>query len=362
MFPVFRAHPLLFQMLLLHLYVVAFVRSHRDPQQAVRFVVLLLVVGLILETALIIGLRNSSQAFTVLGLVRVQPPGIRSVGGTIGLSNATGAYISLLLAPALGLWLTRPSRASRAIIAVAFAAGCVVLALTLSRGAWIAVFTSLAIFCLAARRRGLITMGVPLLAAVGVLTLALLSYSSMAARIANDEGSAQSRIPLIVTAIDMIKDHPVVGVGPNNYTVALRQYGAMYGSWGNWVYTVHNKYLLVWAETGAGGIVAFLCFLLLSIQRGRRLWRLNDPFVSPIGLGIAAAFAGHMTHMFVDIFNDRASIQLLWTLAALPVALSSIPAQAIAGAWSDAVAAAPGKGTRDTGSSGSIWPKPLPEC
>jgi len=324
----FRELFLLLQMLLLYLYVIAFVRSSRNRHQAVCFVVLLLMVGLILESAVILGVRNNSEGFTVLGLIRVRGIGGRSVGGTVGLANATGAYISLLLAPALGLLLTRPAKAYRAIIGIGFSLGCVVLALTLSRGAWIAVFTSLSLFIVAAWRRGLITVGVPVLTAVGALTLGLLSYSAMAARISDDEGSAQSRMPLNVTALDMIKDHPVVGVGPNNYTVALKQYGAMYGYWGNWVYTVHNKYLLVWAETGAGGILAFVCFLLAAIRNGWRVWRTNDPLLSPVGLGVAVAIAGHMTHMFVDIFNDRASIQLLWTLAALSVALSSHPGAA----------------------------------
>lgn len=327
----FRELFLMLQILLLYLYVVAFVRSHRDPNEAVRFVALLLMLGVILESAVIIGLRNNSEELSVAGIrIRGADPDIerRSVGGTIGGANATGAYFSLLLAPALGLLLTPLSRAMKRTAVLALCGGSTVLALTVSRGAYLAFLTSVVIFCLAAWRRGRITMKVPLLIAVAVLALASLFAGDVAKRLTDDRGAAQrtahGRLPLMVTASKMIKDHPIMGVGPNNYSIALRNYGALYGYWGDWVYVVHNKYMLVLSETGIGGFVAYLCFLLQSISRGWRVWRRDDPVLSPLALGVAVAIAGHMTHMFVDIFNDRPSIQLLWTLAALTTAMSAL--------------------------------------
>jgi len=119
------------------------------------------------------------------------------------------------------------------------------------------------------------------------------------------------------TALEMIRDHPLLGVGPNNYSVAMKQYGAIYGKWGDWVYTVHNKLLLVWAETGPGGLVAFLWFLAATIRLGWQGWKAGDPWLSPLALGFTAALIGHIVHMQVDLFSARPEVQLLWVVAAL---------------------------------------------
>jgi O-antigen ligase len=118
----------------------------------------------------------------------------------------------------------------------------------------------------------------------------------------------------------MINDHPIFGVGANNYVAALREYESTFT--GDWLYTVHNRYLLVWAETGIGGLVAFIWFFLTTIRRGWIGWRLNDPVLSPVALGFTAALAARMVHMFVDIFSDRAETQLVWVIAALVVSIS----------------------------------------
>lgn len=39
--------------------------------------------------------------------------------------------------------------------------------------------------------------------------------------------------------------------------------------------------------------------------------------IAPLALGIASGIVGLMSHMFVDVFNDRNTIQLAWLLMAL---------------------------------------------
>ena len=101
---------------------------------------------------------------------------------------------------------------------------------------------------------------------------------------------------------------PILGIGVNNYVAALPRYEATFA--GDWLYTVHNKYLLVWAEAGIGGLVAFLWFLAATVRRGRSLWKERDPLLSPLALGLTAAFVGQMMHMAVDIFSSRSQVGL----------------------------------------------------
>ena len=97
----------------------------------------------------------------------------------------------------------------------------------------------------------------------------------------------------------------------------LPRYGAVYGPGGDWVFTVHNKYLLVWAETGIPGMVTFLVFLMTTLRRGWRVWTAGDAFLAPLALAFTAAVVGHMIHMSADLFSGRFQLQLLWLVAAL---------------------------------------------
>ncbi len=61
-------------------------------------------------------------------------------------------------------------------------------------------------------------------------------------------------------ALEMVKDHPLLGVGLNNFTVAMSGYGEVSG-WIRFLQPVHNVYLLIAAEVGLVGLVLFFCLL-----------------------------------------------------------------------------------------------------
>jgi O-antigen ligase len=121
-------------------------------------------------------------------------------------------------------------------------------------------------------------------------------------------------------AKQMIEDHPVLGVGANNYSLALARYETPEFA-ADWHYTVHDKYLLVWAETGVVGLLAFLAFLLVTVRRGWLVIRSQDPLLGPLALGLTAGVCGEMVHMTVDIFHGRPQVQSLWLVAALLTAM-----------------------------------------
>src|SRR5207245_4532658 len=120
---------------------------------------------------------------------------------------------------------------------------------------------SVTIVCGALRRHGRRSWLVPSLL-VGLLAVLSLTFGeSIAARLTDDDaGSAQVRIPLMETASRIIAEHPLLGVGANNYTVALADHASTHSA--EFLYTVHNQYLLVWAETGLAGLMALLWFLI----------------------------------------------------------------------------------------------------
>ncbi|MBN2009914.1 O-antigen ligase family protein [candidate division KSB1 bacterium] len=110
--------------------------------------------------------------------------------------------------------------------------------------------------------------------------------------------SSENRIYLYATAIKMIKDEPVIGVGFGNYPRLLQEYGPP-GFFA--VPSVpHNVYLEILSETGPLGLIIFLTFVALLYFTLRRMNRLiktpaNNftlPDVLIIGLFIYLLAAG----------------------------------------------------------------------
>ncbi len=316
---------LLVQMLLLYVYIVYHIRTRED----LTFVFGLLLLGLLLEGLLVIGvyLTRHDLIFPPFS-TQVDPTYTAGdtyrPGGTLGSPNTAGGYFSFLLAPAASVLLTRLKAGYKWLAALAFGFGCVGLLLTLSRGGWAAFAFSIGLFCLLAWRRGWLTPAIPALLVVMLALPFVLFPDTIITRLTTDpEGAAYSRIPLMRLAFRMIQDHPLLGVGANNYAVAMPEYAKVGFGWG-WIYVVHNKYLLVWAETGIGALLTFLLFLLAIARRGWQSCQLRDPLLSRLALGLTAALAGYMVHMAVDVFHDSSHIQLFWLIAGLITAMPGI--------------------------------------
>jgi putative inorganic carbon (HCO3(-)) transporter len=318
---------LLVQMFLLYVYLVGTVRTRQD----LRFVVGWLLCGLVCE-GLIIAVSAAGGSFEAAGLqVRTDIFDEEEVGtaarfsGTLGSPILAASYLEMLLAPALAILGTNLGRCHKTLAVLGLSLGSVALIGTFSRAGWLAASLSLTIVYLPLWRRRKLSPAVPVVLLVLLSALALFFHEEIARRMTgNDGGSARSRVPLMMMAWDIITDQPALGVGANNYTEALKPRTPEFGN--EWLFTVHNQYLLVWAETGAIGLAAYLWFLLATLRRGWQRWKRTDPLLSPLALGFTAALVGQMLHMQVDIFSSRPQIQLLFVVAALIGVMSRMDA------------------------------------
>lgn len=317
---------LLLQMFLLYVYIIGTVRTRED----ILFIVTMLLTSLVLESLVMIGLRYVGQNFSIAGVSSRIDVSTRAVGqsyrvaGTVGSPITAASYLSLLLAPAIGVLLTRVERSYHWLAALAFGLGVVALILTFSRGGWVTFVFSITILCLLAWRRGWLSPTVRVVVTVVVGLASVLFYTAISTRLFGyDLGSAQARIPLMRLAFRVIMDNPVLGVGANNFPTIMKKYATPEFSRA-WLYAIHNKYLLVWAETGIGGFVTFIWFLVATIRRGWQCWKFADRFLSPLALGFTAAIVGQMAHMLIDVFHSRPQVQLLWLLAALITAMRNM--------------------------------------
>jgi O-antigen ligase len=307
---------LLSQMFLLYIYVLRRLQSRDD----VLLVITCLVVGFVLESGLILMTVHSGANLAIPGAtVAIDAEQSGRVSGTLGSANAAGSYLSILLAPVI-CWMLL-SRGFRKLIGLAAVAlGVLALILTQTRGGWIAAAVSLVLFYgpLVQHRR--VSIAAPLTVAAILLVASLAFHDVIQQRLEDDGGSGESRIPLMRTAARMIADHPILGVGANNYGAVLDRYTTTSG-WTEWIWTVHNKFLLVLAEGGIGALLAFIWFLTSTIRQGWQTWKAADPVLSMFALACTAAIIGHLMHLQLDLFSGREQVQLLWLLCALIVTM-----------------------------------------
>jgi O-antigen ligase len=320
---------LLFEACLIYFYVANNVRTRAD----VLFVVSMLLGGCLLE-----GLIMIVMQFTVTPATNWNLPihiiaefagntGLMRNGGTIGVPNVAGAYLSILLACAVSLLFTNPGRAHKWLAMAVLGFGGVALIFTFSRGAWIALIVALTVICYSVWHRRGLSLKVPI-AVLVVSTLLYLPFHSLISQrlFGDDKGSAEVRIPLMKLAYRVIADNPVRGVGTNNFAVAMDRYLTPEFRH-TWLFTVHNKYLLILAETGIGGLLAYLAFLLGTARTGWQCWKLQEPLLSPLALGFVGGIVGNMVHQAVDVFHIRAIQELLWLVAGLLTAMYRISAE-----------------------------------
>jgi putative inorganic carbon (hco3(-)) transporter len=312
------------QTLLLFVYVASNVRTRRD----VLFVVTMLLVALALEALLILATGLTGREID-LGIVRAGSDSSSGLGrslsravGTFGSPNVAAAYLAMIVPLAVAILMSRSREAPRRLAAVATFLGVMALLITFSRGGWLAFSIALVALLLLLWRRGWLSPAVPVGIAVVVVLPALFYQEAILRRLMSEE-EALGRVPLLTIAVRMFESSPVVGIGPNNFALVM-DYFISPEIANAWIYTVHNKYLLVLSETGVLGLAAFLLFLGATLFHGWKAWRSSDRVIAVVALGLTAAVAGHTVHMMVEIFNHRPMVQLLWMVAALLMAMARI--------------------------------------
>jgi O-antigen ligase len=263
------------------------------------------------------------------------------VPGTEGYSRATGTaydshtlgeFVGALLPFALVLFFTPRFRPVLKLGCLVAGAGAVlVVVLSLSRTGWLASAVTLAlgvVLIVAVWRERQV---IPALA--GFVALAVLAGPFLAPvvyeRFANAPvETVTTRFDMFNVALHIFGQHPVFGVGPANYSVALREYDFLgmqvleNGQAVQQLAPVHNSFLCLAAEIGGFGLLAYLCLLTTATWK---LFSLACSRNDIPGRFALAAVLGLATIVLNDQFNAsfrEADVFLtFWLLIALSVAL-----------------------------------------
>ncbi|MEH0578653.1 MULTISPECIES: O-antigen ligase family protein [Streptomyces] len=244
---------------------------------------------------------------------------IRAVG-TFGPQDVMGmaTVVSFGLICAVGLALGRTSLRQRAIAAACALALLTPLALSFSRGAWIATALTCTIqLVLAGLRRALkvgavaVAAGVILVGGFGVGSAMLQQRVSSITRVTNaPDQSVTDRYTMWAAAVGMWREQPLTGVGLKDFpehrdthaSLALSSGSDTEGAGSAFVrqplLSPHNMYLLVLAEQGLIGLLALAGGWLALLACGLRGWfrvRRGGP-----GLDCALVACGLLLWQLID--------------------------------------------------------------
>jgi O-antigen ligase len=320
----------IFASLLFFLLFASFVRG--DARRA-------LAVKIIIAVCAVIALVGIGQSY--LGKLLWQ----RGIFGPFVNRNHFAGFLEMGIGLAGGILLARGTKREwLALYASALLAMSAGLVLSASRGGLLALVAEL-VFLVALAWPGLAENGkqanrldMPgsdmLARAVGVLLLGALTIigsiflvgsEGLVENLAQIEKDTQnvtagydrfSRRDIWGASWQLIKDHPLTGVGLGAFPLAYTRYDPSSGA--QRVEQAHNDYLQILADAGLlGGILALL-FLVLLFARGFRALNTRDKRRRGIAIGALSGCFAIAVHSFID-FNLQvtANAQLFLALAAL---------------------------------------------
>ena len=127
------------------------------------------------------------------------------------------------------------------------------------------------------------------------------------------QGTGYLRIQLWRSAWQMALDHPLLGVGPDNFLYAFRSGYILPTAWQEPALNhPHNLLLDWWTRLGIPGLVLGLTFFALGV---RSIWReIRRGENAALGVGLLAATVAALAHGLIDVSYALPDLMLVWVL------------------------------------------------
>jgi len=264
---------------------------------------------------------NSLQG--VIGLVRATAsfPGC----------NAMGIYLAGLTPLVAGLALFSTQLKNKVFFSIAALIGCTGVYLSLSRGAGIGLLLSV-LFLILVRKNKIM---------LSVLILLLIVYPFVMPKNIKEWAKSvnynpavmltcKTRISIYRNTLNMISQHPFIGVGINNFSKSYGKYKLAsveaQSKTPDSIYA-HNNFLQLAGETGLLGLGIFLFFLFFVLKTCWSVFKKNkDVFLKAFSISVFAAITAYLINGLTEtsLYHSRL-VMIFWFLIGLALALGKIP-------------------------------------
>ncbi len=258
--------------------------------------------------------------------------GVRRARAFYGSPNNLALYLGRMLPIGVAMaWAgsTRPRRWIYGLGSVPIAGA---LLLTFSRGSWLLGIPAglLALFMLRGGRQRWALGLVALVLLVGLLSLTPLARTErLTSLFQPTEGTPLLRLRLWQASLDMIRDHPWLGVGLDNFLYYYGDYVRPGAEVDRWLSHPHNLVLDFWLRLGIGGLAILA---VMGIGLVRKAWRahrwLPEGDLRAAYQGLIAGVAAGVAHGMIDssFFVAELAYWLLFALVWIGQAAIPLPA------------------------------------
>src|SRR5207253_5555407 len=189
------------------------------------------------------------------------------------------------------------------------------LLLTLTRSAWLGWLVAVSVLLILKWPRALVFAAPLLLFFVIFMPLPL--FSRVVSSFDTRQSSNLDRIRMIQAGVEIIKDYPLLGVGPANVKEVYPLY-RKHDAPRFRIPHLHNNLVQLWVERGVLAMAAYVLFLALFLRECARGW--NGPASRFAEIGVAVTFGLAAAGMFEFNFGDTEVFWVLLDVCALVVA------------------------------------------
>ncbi|MBM4436611.1 MAG: O-antigen ligase family protein [Actinobacteria bacterium] len=274
---------------------VVLVTTARDRAQGARALTAL-VAGAVLASGVALALIPAGAVVTDLAVPRIR--------GLFGSPNNLALMLERAVPLGLGLLIaTRPGSPARRALTVGLGVLAVTLILTFSRGAWIGALLGVSVAALpfwwraSLRMRALSAAVTAALIATPLLTL---GFDRLALAFRGGDAGAASRAAVWDAAWRMVQDHPIFGMGPDNFLYHYRAYLTPTAWREPNLSHPHNIGLDAWLSVGLFGLVALVALVVVFWARWVRVVRRAAAGEHAILFGVAGSMVATLIHGSVD--------------------------------------------------------------
>ncbi len=263
----------------------------------------------------------SAVAVSLIGLYQfafthyvIVAEGVRRVLAVYGSPNNLALYLDRAVPLVIALALFVDERRRRAAYALAAIPIAVAWYLTYSRGAYLGIAAGLLLMGLLSGRRVRLAVAA-LLVGAGIALIPFAQTARFQSLFQEGTGTGFFRVSVWESGIAMIRDHPVFGVGLDNFLYEYPQY-IQPDAWRepNLAHP-HNIVLDFWVRMGIFGVAALAWMLLEFYRRGFRTLRERGGIQRALVIGLLASMTAALAHGMIDAAYFYVDLAFVWMLA-----------------------------------------------
>jgi len=258
------------------------------------------IVGALILATVIVSFIGLYQYFFTSDVITAE--GVRRIHGVYGSPNNLGLFLGRIVPILAAVALFGGSLRRRAIYCLIALPVALCLYLTYSRGAWLLGLPAAFIFLGLMRGKKALLISLFVILVIALSLLPLVGTERLASLFNTQSGTTFLRLKLWQGSLNMIRDHPLFGVGLDNFLYQYRTRYVLPEAWEELDLShPHNIVLDYWTRLGILGVIAIGWMQLAFFGKALRLYRqLADRDLKALLLGLMASMVAFLAHGLID--------------------------------------------------------------